>query len=186
MKGPKKRWLVSSDADSEPGVPAAGGAETGAASGSEGWASAAATSVISRKELARVRQREAYQRAKQARAIDPRHIAMKEAVKQRRRELYQQVKEQRKTREAELGARQKQASALARAEAKRQLTDRVKSAIAAASGAGSNSSSPGPGLARDIDRALLDPDVKALLDRLTEESAGLAALAAEQGGEETH
>jgi hypothetical protein len=52
--------------------------------------------ALSRKEFARRLRHEAYQRAKEQRAKDPRQIAMKEAVKQRRRELYQQVKERRK------------------------------------------------------------------------------------------
>jgi hypothetical protein len=49
-----------------------------------------------RRELARQHRKIAYQRAKAARAADPRYIAMKEAAKQRRREAYKQAKERRK------------------------------------------------------------------------------------------
>ena len=52
--------------------------------------------TLSRKEFARRLRQQAYQRAKEQRAKDPRHLAMKETVKLRRRELYQQVKERRK------------------------------------------------------------------------------------------
>jgi hypothetical protein len=52
--------------------------------------------LLSRKEFARRLRQQAYQRAKEQRAKDPRQIAMKEAAKERRRALYQQVKERRK------------------------------------------------------------------------------------------
>jgi hypothetical protein len=55
----------------------------------------------SRKELARRLRREAYQRAKEARARDPKYIALKEAVKQRRREAYRAAKARRQTAAAE-------------------------------------------------------------------------------------
>lgn len=45
--------------------------------------------------------RQAYQRAKELRATDPRHLALKEALKQRRREAYQIVKAKRKAAAAE-------------------------------------------------------------------------------------
>ena len=47
-----------------------------------GGSSARETSVLSRKELARELRRAAYQRAKQARAADPKHQALKEAAKE--------------------------------------------------------------------------------------------------------
>ena len=53
--------------------------------------------VLTRKELARELRREAYDKAKEWRAKDPRMIAMKEAAKIRRRELYQQLKERKRT-----------------------------------------------------------------------------------------
>ena len=53
--------------------------------------------VLTRKELARELRHQAYQKAKQRRATDPRMIAMKEAAKIRRRELYQQLKERKRT-----------------------------------------------------------------------------------------
>lgn len=59
------------------------------------------TEVISRKEHARLLRRQAYQRAKQLRATDPRHLALKEALKQRRRAAYQVVKAKRKAAAAE-------------------------------------------------------------------------------------
>jgi hypothetical protein len=124
--------------------------------------------VISRKELARQFRRQAYQRAKAARAIDPKHLAMKEVAKQQRRELYQRVKEQRKSRDAERDAERKAAEARHRAEAKRQLAERVKSVIGLAS-------EPGRALARDIERALQLADVKELMDQLRAQSASLAA-----------
>jgi hypothetical protein len=52
--------------------------------------------VLSRKELAREQRRAMYQRAKEWRATDPRHLAMKEAAKQQQHAAYQQVKLQRK------------------------------------------------------------------------------------------
>jgi hypothetical protein len=114
MEGPKKRYpsLSPVATDEAPREPA--GRET---------------SVISRKELARELRRQAYQRAKQARATDPRHLAMKEAVKVRRREAYQQVKEKRKAHEAEFKARRKVADAAARVETQRQLAERVRGAL---------------------------------------------------------
>ncbi len=70
-------------------------------------------SVISRKELYRVRMREArrraYAEAKAKRQQDPRYLALKEAAKLRRREEYRRAKalraeaEQAKPRRAELG-----------------------------------------------------------------------------------
>jgi len=52
--------------------------------------------VLSRKELARELRKQAYQKAKERRAKDPRVLAMKEAARQQRREVYQRVKAQRK------------------------------------------------------------------------------------------
>ncbi|MET0412679.1 MAG: hypothetical protein ABW217_15350 [Polyangiaceae bacterium] len=67
--------------------------------------------VISRKEQARLFRRQAYQRAKQLRATDPRHLALKEALKQRRRAAYQTVKAKRKA----VAAEQKSAAKAERA-----------------------------------------------------------------------
>lgn len=52
--------------------------------------------VLSGKELARERRHAMYQRAKEQRANDPRHLAMKEAAKEQRRAAYQKLKTQRK------------------------------------------------------------------------------------------
>ena len=124
--------------------------------------------VISRKELARELRRQAYQRAKQARAVDPRYQAMKERAKQQRRELYQKAKEQRKAREAALDAQHGAERDAARAEAKRQLAERVRGAVGKAS-------EPGRALARDIEHALQSAGVRELMERLRLESAELAA-----------
>lgn len=126
------------------------------------------TSVLSRKEFARQLRREAYQRAKRARAADPRHLALKEAAKQRRRELYQQAKERRKAHEAEAEAQRKVSETKQRAEAKRQLAERVKSVIESAS-------EPGRALAVDAELARQDADVQALIEHLRVESPALAA-----------
>lgn len=134
--------------------------------------------MISRKELARELRRQAYQRAKQARASDPRHLAMKERAKQQRRDLYQKVKEQRKAREAELEAQHAAERGAARAEAKRQLAERVRGAVGRSSEGKSsegNSCEGGHALARDIDRALESAGVRELMERLRLESAALAA-----------
>jgi hypothetical protein len=189
MEGPKKHRFLLSKAglnigDSDVGEGAAPEPEV------------SERSVVSRKELGRELRRQAYQRAKKARAEDPRHLAMKEVVKQRRRELYQQVKTRRKEREAEQKAKDKVVSATAQAEAKRQLAERVKSAIgrgpgaigrgADAIGRGADAtgrsadaigreSEVGRALARDIERALQSADVQELMDRLRAESAELAA-----------
>jgi hypothetical protein len=118
MEGPKKRYPTLSPTttpghDEEP-------TREGTVRG---------TSVLSRKEFARELRRQAYQRAKQARATDPRHLAMKEAAKVRRREAYQHVKERRKEHEAELKAQRKVTDAAARVETQRHLAERVRSAL---------------------------------------------------------
>jgi hypothetical protein len=56
--------------------------------------------ILSRAELAKELRRNAYQRAKEQRAKDPRFIAMKEAAKAQRRATYQQLKEKRKSEQA--------------------------------------------------------------------------------------
>jgi hypothetical protein len=145
VEPPKKRRVASADEAPEPG-----------------------REVISRKELGRQLRRQAYQRAKAARAADPKHLALKEVAKQRRRELYRRVKEQRKSREAERDAERKASEARQRAEAKRQLAERVKSVIGPAS-------EPGRALARDIERAMQITDVKELIEQLRAQSATLAA-----------
>ncbi|HVU03030.1 MAG TPA: hypothetical protein VHE30_14820 [Polyangiaceae bacterium] len=52
--------------------------------------------TISLKERARLARRAAYQRAKEARAKDPRVLALKEAAKKKRKEIYQELKAKRK------------------------------------------------------------------------------------------
>lgn len=69
----------------------------------------------SQKELARELRRQAYQRAKERRAADPRHIELKEAAKKRRRALYERVKEQRKAVVAEQKQKKKEKRAEERA-----------------------------------------------------------------------
>ena len=51
---------------------------------------------ISRREWAKKMRREAYERAKERRASDPKYLAMKEEAKKRRREGSQVAKERRK------------------------------------------------------------------------------------------
>lgn len=160
VEGPRKRWgalertlgrpspEVAEPPVAEPSVPE--------------------TSVLSRKEFARQLRREAYQRAKRARAADPRHLALKEAAKQRRRELYQQAKERRKAHEAEAEAQRKVSETKQRAEAKRQLAERVKSVIESAS-------ESGRALAVDAELARQDADIQALIEHLRVESPALAA-----------
>jgi hypothetical protein len=63
---------------------------------------------VSRKEFARQLRRQAYQKAKERRAKDPKHIAMKEAAKQLRRDAYRKAKERRKAAVAEQKAREKE------------------------------------------------------------------------------
>jgi hypothetical protein len=70
--------------------------------------------VISRRELARQLRRQAYQRAKEQRAKDPRHLAMKEAAKVQRREAYRAAKEKHKAKEATQKTADKQESAARR------------------------------------------------------------------------
>jgi hypothetical protein len=190
MEGPKKRYPSLSPAATDEAPREAAVRET---------------SVISRKELAREYRRQAYQRAKQARATDPKHLAMKEAAKVRRREAYQQVKAKRKEHEAEFKARRKVADAASREESQRQLAQRVRGAlqgdafipsVTSALSAGGDVSRPaghhragsdgagGDGgrgdVAREVAEALEDPNIKDLMARLRAESARLAQLAAQQ------
>ncbi len=79
--------------------------------------------IISRKELARQMRRQAYQRAKEQRAKDPRHLAMKEELKKRRREQYQQLKEKRKAETAKKKTQAKVARRREQSEA-REANDR--------------------------------------------------------------
>jgi hypothetical protein len=111
---------------------------------------------------------------------------MKEAAKVRRREVYQQVKAQRKERDAVIETKRKAADSQARAESKRELAERVKSAIGRGSEPirGSNllngpdllsgvADESSDALARDIERALQNADVKELMERLRAESPAL-------------
>src|SRR6185312_15534978 len=56
--------------------------------------------VVRGRELARLLRRQAYQRAKELRAKDPRHLAMKQLAKEKRREAYRAAKEKRKAAES--------------------------------------------------------------------------------------
>lgn len=81
----------------------------------------AADRHATREEQARALRRQAYQRAKQLQANDPKRLALKEALKARRRELYQQVKLRRQAQKAE----QKRREAAARTERRRQADARL-------------------------------------------------------------
>jgi hypothetical protein len=171
MQGPRKRSFGNTDGEE------AAGSELSGLAGAE---PAPTRTVISRKELARELRRQAYQRAKQARANDPRHQAMKERAKQQRRELYRKVKEQRKARDAALEAQHGAERDAARLEAKRQLAERVrgavgKGAVGDVSIGDARASEPGRALARDIEHALQGAGVRELMERLRLESAALAA-----------
>jgi hypothetical protein len=84
----------------------------------------------SRKEVARRLRREAYQRAKEARARDPKYIALKEAVKQRRREAYREAKARKQTavleQKARASEREREKHAQERAETDAELMKLVK------------------------------------------------------------
>jgi len=86
----------------------------------------------SRKERARQLRREAYQRAKERQATDPKYLAMKEAAKQHRHEVYQAAKKRKKAATAEQKRERKQKDegerAAKRAAASRELTKMVKPA----------------------------------------------------------
>lgn len=84
--------------------------------------------VISMKEYGRLRRRQAYERAKAARAKDPKVIALKEAAKLHRRELYQREKERRKAARAEEKTKERAERAHARAAADFELMKLVKRA----------------------------------------------------------
>jgi hypothetical protein len=165
MEGPRKRFLGLLEGERH-------GDAAGESDGSLAASAPTAGSrqVISRKELARELRRQAYQRAKQARASDPRHLALKERAKQQRRELYRKAKEQRKARDAALDAKHEAQREAAHAEAKRQLAERVRGAIGKAS-------EPGRALARDIEHALQGAGVRELMERLRRESAAMASAA---------
>jgi hypothetical protein len=195
MQGPRKRSFQLG-----PGLLRRGAGEEAAsdeaasdeATASEATASDQATggevhepsrSILSRKELARELRRQAYQKAKLARANDPRHLAMKERARQQRRELYRKAKEQRKAREATLEAKHEAARASARADAKREIGERVRAAIGRASKpevvkpevVKPEVVEPESALAHDVERALEDASVRELMERLRVESASLAA-----------
>lgn len=89
--------------------------------------------ILSRKELAKEQRRNAYQRAKERRAKDPRFIAMKEAVKEQRRAAYQKIKAKRKGEEAaaKANAKAKRGSQITqeRAEAQARALQNVKRAV---------------------------------------------------------
>jgi hypothetical protein len=64
-----------------------------------------AARAAEQRERAREMRRAAYRKAKEARAKDPRYIAMKDAAKKQRREAYKAAKERHKTAQAEEKAR---------------------------------------------------------------------------------
>ena len=63
-------------------------------------ASRRASAVAARQAAQKELRRQAYQRAKERRATDPRYLQMKEAAKARRREHYERVKQHRKAAQA--------------------------------------------------------------------------------------
>src|SRR5688572_3952566 len=82
--------------------------------------------ILSRKEQARLLRQQAYRKAKERRAKDPKYLAMKEAAKAHRRALYQRVKEQRKAAEAKTGDKRTLKRAEERAEAGRALVRAIR------------------------------------------------------------
>jgi hypothetical protein len=128
-------------------------------------------SVISRKELARQLRRQAYQKAKAQRAVDPKHLAMKEAAKARQRELYQQIKARRKSADAEQKAKRAAKRADERAEAKATFVSQLKAALKApAAGDEASAHDPdrasSPSLKAEIQSALKNLEVSQLMQRL--------------------
>jgi hypothetical protein len=91
--------------------------------------------VLSLKEHARLVRQQAYQRAKEYRAKDPRFLAMKEEAKRQRRALYQEVKAKRKAaakvEKVEVAKRRTEARAEARAETYQDLMKLVNVGAAA-------------------------------------------------------
>jgi cytochrome c5 len=85
--------------------------------------------VLSRKELAREQRRAIYQRVKEWRATDPRHLAMKEAAKQQQRATYQQVKVQRKAVAAAKKAKRKAERALQRSDNRTESDRELKALV---------------------------------------------------------
>jgi hypothetical protein len=71
--------------------------------------------VVRGRELARLMRRQAYQRAKEMRAKDPKHLAMKQLAKERRRAAGKAVREKRKAEQAVERAVEKKESAALRA-----------------------------------------------------------------------
>ena len=82
---------MSSEDDSEFVEDADGESAESAESGSR---------VVRGRELARLLRRQAYQRAKEARAKDPKYLAMKQLAKERRREAGKAAREKRKAEQA--------------------------------------------------------------------------------------
>jgi hypothetical protein len=64
------------------------------------WGSRRAAAVAARQQAQKELRRQAYQKAKEQRAKDPRYLQMKEAAKARRREHYERVKQHRKAAQA--------------------------------------------------------------------------------------
>src|SRR6185503_15127899 len=73
-----------------------GSSESLPSQGVSRYAAALAVRQLAQKEM----RRQAYQKAKERRAKDPRYLQMKEAAKARRREHYQRVKQHRKAAQA--------------------------------------------------------------------------------------
>ena len=82
--------------------------------------------ILSRKEHARFLRQQAYRKAKERRAKDPKYLALKEAAKAHRRELYQRVKAQRKAAEATTKDKRTLKRVEERAEAGRALVRAVR------------------------------------------------------------
>jgi hypothetical protein len=82
--------------------------------------------ILSRKEHARFLRQQAYRKAKERRAKDPKYLALKEAAKAHRRELYQRVKAQRKAAEADTKGKRTLKRVEERAEAGRALVRAVR------------------------------------------------------------
>lgn len=111
--------------------------------------------ILSRKELAKEQRREAYQKAKQRRATDPRHLALKEAAKAQRRAAYEQLKQGRtadaalkKNKASELRTGEFKQRAVASDERSKQIVQRCRdSELADRSEASSASNVTNPGAA---------------------------------------
>ena len=125
---------MSSDDTSEcaEGLDASDSAEesSGAADSGDSPSSESAKRVDSRvvrgRELARLVRRQAYQRAKEMRAKDPKYLALKQLAKERRREAGKAVREKRKAEQAVERAVDKKESAARRTGERAERDQRLK------------------------------------------------------------